>query len=255
MNDAPDEATAEGPGPIPSIEVHYWVGEGELPGVEEFRHELATSYTSAKVMGEQGGLGGGLYTLFVDVITSVTLAGVVKLILDGVAFDLIKLGARNFVLRPLLAAQRKLRNKNPRGNDGDIARLTLLFNDSIVVIDADSRVDQNIADSIGELLRLVACHHTHLALATGESPIEIYVPVIEDKGENPVARFRAVLDVDEEMRISKSVFFEYWGLTYRSGELRVYDVGRQLLIDEPYIKREVYWERMEDRWRQERRLP
>jgi hypothetical protein len=252
MNDDKNLIAPLGSDAMPSVDVHYWLGEGELPGVEEFRHDLAAAYPVANVQGEQAALGGGLYTLFVHVTASVSLASVCKLILDGVAFDLIKLGAHNVILRPLLAAQKRLREKNARQKDGDIARLTLLFDDAIVIVDADSSVEQNIADSVGELLTLLARHHSHLALPTGEAPSEIYMPVIEDTGQVAVARFRAVLEVDEDMRISKSVLFEYWGLTYDSGAARVFDVERQLLIDEPFVKREVYWVRMEERWRRGR---
>lgn len=240
----------------PSIKVGYWFGEGDLEGVNEFRRDLCTSYPTVEVAvkGEQGGLGGGLYTLFVEVATAITLPHFVQLLLDGVAFDLIKLGVHTFVLRPLLEAQKKLRARNPRRDAGEIARLVVLFNDAIVTVDADSRVEQNISQSIGELLRLLASHYAHLFLSSGEAPASIYVPVIEDTSTNRVARFRAVLEVDEDMRISKTVFFEYWGVTYTSGSVRVYDVTRSLLLDEQYIARQEYWQLMEKRWQQDRGL-
>ncbi|MFZ2541009.1 MAG: hypothetical protein WAW75_04445 [Gallionella sp.] len=249
MNDDKNLSISHGT-PAPSVKVHYWFGDGDLEGVEEFRSELSASYSIAEVKGGQGELGGGLYTLFIEIASSIALPNFLQLIVDGVAFDLIKLGAHNLVLRPLLAAHKKLRTRNHRGDDADIAELKLLFNDSVVTIDAANRVHQKIADSIGELLTLLARHYKHLALATGERPIHIYIPVIEDTGEDPVSRFRAVLEVDEEMRISNKVFFEYWGLKYSKGAVRVYDVANKLLIDEAFISREFYWDRMQDRWKQ-----
>lgn len=234
--------------PVPSVKVHYWFGEGDLEGVEEFCSELSASYPITEVKGGQGDLGGGLYTLFIEIASSIALPNFLQLIVDGIAFDLIKMGAHNLVLRPLLAAQKELRNRNHRGDDADIAELKLLFNDSVVTIDAASRVNQKIADSVGDLLTSLAQHYEHLALSTGERPIHIYIPVIEDTGENPVSRFRAVLEVDEEMRISNKVFFEYWGLKYSTGAVRVYDVVKKLLIDETFISREFYWDRMQTRW-------
>src|SRR5450759_1929314 len=218
MNDDQNLVTAHGT-QTPSVKVHYWFGEGDLEGVDEFRSELSEICSTAKVKGEQAGLGGGLYTLFIEIASSIALPNFLQLIVDGIAFDLIKLGAHNLMLRPLLAAQKKLRARN-RGEDADIAQLNLLFNDSVVTIDADSRVNQKIADSVGELLTLIASHYKHLALATGERPIHIYIPVIEHTGQNRVSRFRAVLEVDEDMRISNKVFFEYWGLKYSTGAIR-----------------------------------
>lgn len=235
----------------PSVKVHYWFGEGYLEGADEFHRELLASYASAELEGEQGDLGGGLYTLAIEITASISLLYFVKLIVDGIAFDLIKLGAHNFILRPLLAAQKKLRIRNHHGENADIAQLKLLFIDSVVTIDADSRVNQKIADSIGELLTLLAHHYEHLALSSGEKPIHIYIPVIEDSGQNRVSRFRAVLEVDEDMQISNKVFFEYWGLKYSTGVLRVYDVARKLLIDEAFVSREFYWAQMQTRWIQQ----
>ena len=237
---------------VPSINVGYWFGESDLEGVNDFREELSLGYPTVEVTvkGEQGDLGGGLYTLFVEVATAITLPHFVQLLLDGVAFDLIKLGVHTFVLRPLLEAQKKLRARNPNREAGEVARLVLLFNDAIVTVDGDSRVEQSISQSLGELLKLLASHYAHLFLSSGEAPVAIYVPVIEDTATNRIARFRAVLEVDEDMYISKTVFFEYWGLTYTSGAVRVYDVARSLLLDEQYVARQEYWRLMEKSWRQ-----
>ena len=158
---------------MPSINVGYWFAEGDLEGVNDFRRELSLRYPTVEitVKGEQGELGGGLYTLFVEVATAITLPHFVQLLLDGVAFDLIKLGFHTSVLRPLLEAQKKLRARNPNQDAGEIARLVLLlFNDAIVTVDADSRVEQSISQSIGELLRLLASHYTYLFLSSGRWP-------------------------------------------------------------------------------------
>jgi hypothetical protein len=233
------------------VKVSYWLGELPLEGADIFEHDLHEAYSEVSVESAPGGLGGGLYTLFVEITASITLSNLIRLVLDGVAFDLIKLGARNLILRPLLAAQRKLKERNTTRHEvGDLAVIRIIFIDSIVTVDADSRVNQSIADSIGEVLRLLAENYELLLLSSGDRPIEVYIPVIEDTGEGQQSRFRAVLEIDEEMHVSDRVFFEYWGLSYSDGSRRVYDVERKLLLDEYFLYRREYWDRMSELWKQ-----
>ena len=230
------------PTPKPGVAVSYWFGELALDGEEDFRADLKAAYDEVSVESGRGDLGGGLYTLFVEIGALVTLPHVVQLILDGIAFDLAKLGAERLILHPLLAAQRKLKERNRADREsGDFAYLRIKFIDSEVVLDADSRIDQSIAESLGNVLLLIAQNYQHLSLADGRTPIQVYIPLIEDKGRDRRSRFRAVLEVDEDMPIGSSVFFEYWGLRYGEEERRVYDVRRSLLLDEPFLYRREYW--------------
>jgi len=229
--------------PRPGVTVSYWLGELPLNGAEDFRGDLEAAYAEVSVESARGGLGGGLYTLFVEIGAVVTLAHVVQLILDGIAFDLIKLGTEKLILRPLLTAQRKLKGRNRSDRDaGEFAYLRIRFSDSNVIVDADSRVNQSISESLGKVLLLIAQNYEHLSLADGRTPVEIYTPVIEDTGPERRSRFRAVLEVDEDMPVSDAVFFEYWGLSYSNGERRVYDVQRRLLLDELFLYRREYWQ-------------
>lgn len=223
------------------LAVSYWLGETRLIGDEDFRSDLEAAYGHVSVESENGGLGGGLYTLFVDIGGPIAIGYLVHLILDGVAFDLIKLGSEKLILRPLLAAQKKLKKVNERDTAGDFAYLRIRLSDSAIVVDADSRVGQSISEALGEVLLLIARNYEHLKIASAGSPVEIYTPVIEDTGADRQSRFRAVLEVDEDMPVSRTVFFEYWGLRYSKGERRVFDVQRKLLLDETFLYRREYW--------------
>lgn len=251
MTDPVPNVRSDGSSSAGPVKVTYWLGELPFDGADDFERDLQQAYSEVTVKGEPGGLGGGLYTLFVEITSSITLANLVRLVLDGVAFDLIKLGARNLVLRPLLAAQRKLKERNRKHHEaGDLALIRIIFSDSIITVDANSRVYQSIADSIGEVIRLLAHSYERLSLSGRHSPIEVYIPVIEDTGEDRRSRFRAVLEVDENMHVSDRVFFEFWGLSYSDGLRRVFDVRRQMLLDENFLYRSEYWDRMSELWKQ-----
>src|SRR5438046_10681694 len=62
-------------------------------------------------MRDPGNLG-GLYGFTVEFFTTFSVQHFVNLILDGVAYDLIKSGSDALVLRPFIAAYNALRRKN-----------------------------------------------------------------------------------------------------------------------------------------------
>jgi len=59
-----------------------------------------------------------------------------------------------------------------------------------------------------------------------------------------------LLHYDETIRsVSVSDYFVYWGLWYDfSRKHRVYDVQRELLIDERFLTQKEYWAICEKRW-------
>ena len=120
-----------------AIRIDYWaaqkgsLGLDDLMGIADFREELEAEYVTI-VRGRPGALG-GLYHLSAEVVSTLTLSHVVQLLLDGVAFDLIKSGTKAFVLRPFLSAYKKLRDRN-KSDYGDIDELRLIFQDSLVTI-------------------------------------------------------------------------------------------------------------------------
>ena len=92
-----------------AIKVEYWAEKKanttdlfDLAGIEEFRAELTNHYVGA--VHARPGPCGGLYGLVVEFLTSFSLQHFVNLILDGVAYDLIKSGSDALVLRPFVAA-------------------------------------------------------------------------------------------------------------------------------------------------------
>jgi hypothetical protein len=238
-----------------AIAVRYWAAQAgpnglhDLDGIGDFRNDLEEHYV-ALVKGRPAGLG-GLYRLSVEIVSIFTLGHVVRLLLDGIAFDLLKEGTKRFALRPFLAAYRKLKDRNKHGH-ADIQELRLIFQDSIVTIDGLG--DDSIATSIGEILRSLAANYSNLLLASGEAPYEIHVPVFEDPADDRPSRFRALLDFDETLpSVGLEDYYKLWGLWYDFfSQHRVYDVPRRLLLDEGFMSRQEYWAVMEERWRAKR---
>jgi hypothetical protein len=96
-----------------AVRISYWaIQEGvkiiDPVGMIEFKEELSQSYVSS-VHGRPGDLGGGLYEFTIEFLTNISIQDVAKFIAGGVAFDLLKLGTKAFVLRPFIAAYEKLK--------------------------------------------------------------------------------------------------------------------------------------------------
>jgi len=148
-----------------AINVKYWIASDQgrnftdLEGIDEFRHELAADYVSI-VKGRPAGAGGFTH-LYVEVISSFSLSHLVQLLIDGMAFDLIKRGAESFALRPFLAAYEKLRDRNKGKRSIDIGELQIHFQDSILLIH-EVRED-TIVPSLGKLLLCLAQNYASLA--------------------------------------------------------------------------------------------
>jgi hypothetical protein len=169
----------------------------------------------------------------------------------GVAFDLIKSGTKAFVLRPFLAAYKKLRDRN-KDIGVDIEEFRILFQDSSVII--WKICDDGIFSSLGQIMLTLAVRYDSLVLASGERPFEIHVPVFEDLADDRLCRFRVPLDVDETVRTATvSDYLNFWGVEYDySRAYRVYDVGRDLLLDTEFYTRERYWAELKLRRTMER---
>ena len=232
-----------------AVKIEYWIypSDRDFKGADEFRKTLSENYVSS--IHARPGSAGGNFQLAIEFISNITLVDVVRFLLSGIAYDMIKAGAQAFVLRPFLAAYQKLRDQNREVGIG-IEQLRIVFQDTILTIDQIRNAD--LIAELGKILAAIAAHSEQLNLKAGIRPYEIYVPVFKDPKENPPCQFRAILDVDETIRnISSVSYYEFWGLDYGlAREYRVYDVKQKILIDEQFCRRDRYWKEMEFRWSQ-----
>lgn len=235
-----------------SVDVEYWrLPEGrpdqEIVGISDFRSELESKYTTL-VRGHPGARGGGLYELAIHIASSISLEDVVRLILDGVAFDLVKSGARSFVLKPLLLALQKLRQGNQgKQTEIGVSEIKLTFQDADILI---TRLDaESLEIQLGRIFSALAENFSCLKLNT-RAPSVVHIPVVEDPDAR-FARFRSLLDVDETVVIdSMSACMGYWGVRYH-GSMRVFNVARQILLDERYLTQKEYWHEFDKAWQRE----
>jgi hypothetical protein len=229
-----------------AITVKYWIASDQgrnfddLQGIDGFRRELNAEYISV-VKGRPAGAGGFTH-LYIEVISSLSLSHFVQLLLDGIAFDLVKRGAESFVLRPFIAAYKKLRDRNKGNRLIDIGELQVHFQDSVLLIHEVST--DTIVLNLEKLFFSLAQNYERLTLGDcGDSRFLIHIPVFEDPEADRPCRFRVRGDIDETIKSDGPTdYFKFWGLEYIvDTDRRVFDVTRQLLLDERFNTLDEHW--------------
>lgn len=234
-----------------SVSFRYFVssdrraGFPDLDGIDDFRNELANDYVTL-IRGRAAGAGGGVQIL-AQIISSIPWAHVAQLIIDGVAYDLIKEGSKSFVLRPLIAAFRKLRDKN-RERRFDLAELQIDFEDFQLVIREISNA--TIIDNLPVILHSVAENYNRLRTQRNEAPAEIHVPVFEDPDPDRACRFRETGRWDETI-VGKAPddYLAFWGVVFDHGlPYGVFDVRNGTLFEEKFNTISEHWQALERRF-------
>lgn len=230
-----------------AITINYWVGETNLDGVPEFRAELEGRYAVSLVRPRAGGLGGGLYQLWVEFVSQLTLAEAVRVLLEGAAYDLIKSGTNAFFIRPFLDAYKRFRQRNENTRLG-IDHIRFVFQDFSINIERLPRTD--VLAELERILRTVAEHFETLMKAAKKTSrdhlFEVHIPVFEDYTSERVSRFRTLLTTDETLdvaAITTADYLRFWGLEYGISESEVYDVNNKTVIHEPFLTEQQYWSR------------
>jgi hypothetical protein len=137
-----------------AIRVDWWYGERVLKCEEELRAELAENYAVSIVRTRRGGLGGGLYQLFVEFLSQLTLQEVARVVLEGMAFDLIKSGTKAFLIRPFLDAYQRFKSRQNEEKRVGIDRFRLVFQDAAITIDNLPHTD--LLAELGNIFQAVA---------------------------------------------------------------------------------------------------
>ncbi len=105
----------------------------------------------------------------------------------------------------------------------DFEELTLFFNDTSIVI--KKIYDYSIPEQLHDVLTEIANHYVFLTKGLSERPYEIFVPVFEDKVQNPIFSEKQIID-----ECPKN-YFQYWGIYLDSEEeALIYDLQKNSFI-------------------------
>jgi hypothetical protein len=228
-----------------SISVDWWYGETELEGVAEFKAELSDNYVLSTVRDRRGPLGGGLYQLAVEFVSRLSLSEIVRILLEGATYDLLKSGTNAFFIRPFLEAYKRFKSRQKNDRVG-IDRIRFVFQDSAITIERLPHTD--LLAELESILRAVAENCESMIQGSSDQLFEIYIALFEDTTDERVSfcKYRTLLTTDETIdvsHISRVDYFKLWGLEYYSdgSPSRVYDVDRRSIIEESFCTESMYW--------------
>ena len=212
----------------------------EFKGLTEFKNDLDEDYY-AFIQKKTDGYGAGFYELAVEILSDLNLQQFIEFIGTGIAYDVLKSGTENIILKPFLKAYKKLKRKN---RSIDIQELKFSFKDSTISI--YKIYENSIFGELENILLGLSINYTNLYLKSGEKPFELNIPIFKNPNESNGIKYRCLLSVDETIQnINKEDYFIYWGAYYQfKGWFHVFDYKKQELTNEFYYTEELYLEKV-----------
>ncbi len=230
-----------------AIKLEYCtIGKYMLDGMEEFETSLSENYITV-IRPRPGGLGGGLNHFIVDFISQTNLEDISKLVQDGIIFDALKYSGRTLIIKPFIAAVKKLIAINKHKNVVGISELNITFKDSILKI--YNIRESTLLDQLEEILKIVSTNYVSLILPTGEKPYMIHLPLFNDLESGKLPTFRTLFDFDEPIQdASDADYYKYWGIYYDwDGSRKVFEVKERLLHAKTFFLQSEYWQEIDRR--------
>lgn len=178
-------------------------------------------------------------------MSRLSLSDIVKLLLEGATYDLLKSGTNAFFIRPFLEAYKRFKSRRENDRVG-IDRIRFVFQDSAITIERLPQTD--LLAELDSILRAVAENCESIIQGSSDKLFEIYIAVFEDTTDESVSmcRYRTLLTTDETInvnQITRADYFKFWGLQYYSdcSPSRVYDVERRSIIEDSFCTESMYW--------------
>lgn len=217
----------------------------DFKGITELKRELSNCYVSRIKGTPVGRGGGGVYEFVIDLIMNTSLEEFTKLLLDGLAFDLIKSNTKKFILKPFIKAFEDFNEKN--GGQVTIREFKFQFENSEVVIRSVN--DQGVYTITPLVFEKIAKVYSVLFDPISKKyPNRICVPVIYDQilTKNESIHFRELLTDENEYlhnNLSPTQYFDFWGLNYEFNNTQsevVYDVANSSLTVNEFFSGDIF---------------
>lgn len=109
-----------------AIIIDFKASGGNLNGLENLVTELRNNYSVVSLKPNGGPQSGGLFDFVIDVVFNTSSEEFFKNIVQQIEFELILLGSKNYIFKPLVDALGKFETTNPTA---DFHRFSLQFDD------------------------------------------------------------------------------------------------------------------------------
>lgn len=238
-----------------AIKIEYYVlgksstenyGEDD---VDQFRDEIQNDYvvTFNKKAAERGG---GHF--IIEFLLNLKLEDYLMMIIGGLAWDLVKMGTRQFFLKPFIERYIKFRETTYAH---DIRDIIFNFSDTKLhiysVIDNSPEVNFAI---ISKVFQKLASNYNKIDIDKNNKLTDIHIPMfLDETGNKNIYRQKLEFDDPIELELmiagkendvfTQKAYFKYWGLAYFNYERKVYNLEKQELLNSNWRSEDEYfWE-------------
>lgn len=184
--------------------------------------------------------GGGNF--IIDILINLSLQEYLEIIAGGVAYDLVKRGGKNFMLRPFLNAYREFRKKP---SSQEIRDIGFIFKDTKIVIHAIVYSEPEAQfDYLEEIFSALSQSYPKFVSGNKNSPVSINIPIYADNITTSETIYRGKLDVDEILDASTFTLESYldlWGLEYPNYNKFIYDYPKGELVKMKWYDEEDFY--------------
>lgn len=221
-----------------TIKIEYY-GIGDKGATEDyinFDHFIQSLENEFEVTVDRkiGGLGGGMYDFFLQIITNEELKNIALSIIGTGIYDFSKTIFKK--IKSCIIGVEKLRSENENNTSLFCSKMKIEFHDISLFISIQGRnIDMNLFESIFQHLvkNLSFIEHSCGTI------LEIYIPIVEDinlpKKMFKISKFNTIPDFGY-IDVEDDYILHYWGILSKSNKFFRYDLHANKIKHEKWHK-------------------
>ena len=212
-----------------AVQIYYKGGGGGLTGLDEITRQLKDEYVIT-IKPDNRPQSGGLFDALIHVIVNTSLPDFIfGAVAGGLVWDLVKIGTKKFILRPLFDALAKLEVEN---ENLDFSSLAVEYDDATIYFHG---IQRGFISSVGFVFNEIHANHQNLFNDKSKEIYEIHIPVVDYEGRGHFVRGDIEYECDFKM------YSSYWGFSYNYGfETNVWDVQNKIFLDKEWTVQPKY---------------
>lgn len=212
-----------------AIQIYYKGGGGGLTGLDEITRQLKDDYVIT-IKPDNRPQSGGLFDTLIHVIVNTSLPDFIfGAVAGGLMWDLVKIGTKKFILRPLFDAIAKLETTN---ENLDYSSLVIEYDDAIIYFHG---IQRGFISSVGFVFNEINANYQELFNDKYGKIHGIHVPVVDYEKKGYFVRGDIMYECDFEM------YSSFWGFSYNSGyDKNVWDVKNKIFLDKEWTVQPKY---------------
>lgn len=199
----------------------------EFEGIEEFKSELEKEYQFQLRPKWIPACSEGAEFWMTIFVNSELAKFLVSAVVGGIAWDLIKVGAKNYVFTPFFKALENLNTKNEKNWGGlSILKFKFQFDDCEIYVGG---LNKNFTSIMSSVFNEISKKKPRFEKEVGQEIIKIELPIEVDECEGIDKRYKYTIDTFNEDYTIKA-YLKLWKLTFTTDfPIMLYDFEKDTL--------------------------